>query len=113
MTTVTIEKGFYRNGDVAGTFELVQDFTSWGGAREGDFKRRVGTAGDGYLKVMIPGRAKPAKVTVVAVNVGYAVGTTALEQEIANLRAQFEAATGRERDNLRKKLRRREAKLGC
>jgi len=107
--TVTFETAMYRNKPVAGTFEMVQDFTRWGGTKG---ERRVGNRGQGYLKVMFDG--KLVKVTVTDDSTGYAVNTSeeaALDAEIAELDAMItNAETAQERSKFRKRLDRRLAK---
>ena len=104
----------YRGVAVVGTFEAVTGFVAWGGTNDGEGKRRVGTAGKGYVKVLRDGRK--VKVTVSAKGQGYTVNADAsevdvLQAEVDALAFEAEAATGPARANLRKKLARRVAKL--
>lgn len=132
---VQVTAAAYRGETVEGVFELVQDFTAFRG--EG---RRNGRAGEGFIKVAVAGEQltrlapnpnRPVKLTVAAQGEGYSVLSEAfmktedelyneavelaqqdeVTDELALLKAQFQAAKGRERDALRKRIARREAKL--
>ena len=125
-TLVTFTAGLHLRQEVTGTFELINDYTEWGGQIGGENARRVGTQGVGYLKVYgedFRGNTRVFKVTVQGKGVGYTihqedevaeeVATEADEllAEIAALKAQLETLTGGERAKFRKRLVRREAKL--
>ena len=113
-TTVTFAEAVYRNKPVEGTFALVQGYTPWGGALVGGGKRRVGTKGAGFVKVVHPDWTKPVKISVSAEDEGYAVNVSAFDAvtaELETLRTELETATGKDRANIGKKVKRREAKL--
>ena len=113
-TTVTFAEAVYRNKPVTGTFALVQAYTPWGGALAGAGKRRVGTKGAGFVKIVHPDWEKAVKISVAAEGEGYEVAVSAFDAvtaELETLRAELETATGKDRANLTKKVKRREAKL--
>ena len=110
MTMINITAGFYRNKSLTGLFTLVQGYTPWGGSLEGAGKRRVGTAGAGYVKVSNEGRTFKVTVAEGAFNT---VGGNELENEIDELQALIPTLTGTERAAARKRLARRVTKLAA
>ncbi len=110
MTTINITDGTYRNKPLTGLFTLVQGYTPWGGSLEGAGKRRVGTAGAGYVKVTND-EGRTFKVTVGKDWLGVSGIDTV--NEIDALKALIPTLTGSVRAAARKRLARREAKLAA
>lgn len=121
--TVTFTEALHLNQPVTGTFQLVQDYTEWGGttAIGEPVRRRVGTSGPGFIKVYgvdFRGHARVFKVTVQGRGVGYTINN-AVNPEVLELLAEIaeyqdakeDATTSAERSKFSKRIKRREAKI--
>lgn len=109
MTKINITDGRYRNQELTGLFTLVQGYTPWGGSLDGAGKRRVGTAGAGYVKVTSD-EGRTFKVTVAEGGFAVLADITPASSEIADLTALIPTLTGSAAKNARRRLARRVAK---